>query len=329
MTRSAVHAILAPLAAILTFALLGSAALAEDFGKTPDGETIKTFTLKNSNGLTAKFISLGATLTELHVPDKNGKTADVVLGFADLKGYLSDRNQHFGCAVGRFANRIAKGAFTLDGKKYQLAINNGPNHLHGGVKRALDQVVWKGTPFTRKNQQGVRFAYLSPDGEEGYPGNLTVRVSYLLTDKNELRIDYRATTDQATPVNLSHHSYFNLGGAGSDTVLDHELMLKADRYTPVDDGLIPTGKIASVKGTPLDFTKSTVIGKRIKELVDTPTLGYDHNFCLNNQDGSLALAAKLSDPKSGRVMSVYTTSPGIQFYSGNFLKGQKGKGGKT
>ncbi|MBM80767.1 MAG: galactose-1-epimerase [Planctomycetaceae bacterium] len=297
----------------------------EVFGKTKDGETVHSYTIKNKNGITAKFISLGATLQSLMVPDKDGKMADIVLGWDDVAGYQGEDNQYFGCTTGRVCNRIAKGQFTLGGKEYKLAINNEPNHLHGGVKRSLDKVVWK----AKVKGQAVRFTYSSPDGEEGYPGNLDITVSYTLTDKNELKILYKAKTDKATPVNLTHHSYWNLGGAGSKTVLDHELWLAADKYTPTDDTLIPTGKIEPVKGTVLDFTKSTRIGDRIEKLTDTAALGYDHNFVLNSQDGKLALAAKLKDPASGRVLTVHTTEPGIQFYSGNFLKGQKGKGGKT
>jgi aldose 1-epimerase len=299
------------------------------FGKTADGRPVAVFTLTNKNGLVAKVITLGATLTELHVPDKAGKTADVVLGFDSAAGYESDQNQHFGCTTGRVANRIAKGKFTLDGKEYQLAVNNGPNHLHGGTKRNLGRVVWKAEPVKSEQGSAVRFRYVSPDGEEGYPGKLDVSVTYTLTDKNELRIDYSATTDKATPVNLTNHSYFNLAGAGADTVLDHELMLAAERYTPADDTLIPTGKIEAVAGTPLDFTKPRRIGERIEQLYKTPYAGYDHNFVLTKREDQPTLAAKLRDPKSGRVMTVLTTQPGVQLYSGNFLKGQKGKGGQV
>ena len=302
----------------------------EEFGKTKDGETVHAYTLKSKGGVTARFITLGATLQSLQVPDKDGKTADVVLGWDDVAGYQGPDNQYFGCSTGRVCNRIGGAKFTLDGKEYNLAKNDGENHLHGGAKRSLDKVVWKAKLVKpKKGGSGIRFTYTSPDGEEGYPGNLKCTVTYVLTDKNALRIDYRATTDKATPVNLTHHSYWNLGGAGSKTVLDHELWLAADNYTPTDDTLIPTSKIEAVKGTVLDFTKSTVIGDRIEKLTDTPALGYDHNFVLNAQDGKLAVAAKLKDPASGRVLTVSTTEPGIQFYSGNFLKGQKGKGGKT
>lgn len=299
------------------------------FGKTADGTPVELYTLKNANGMIAKVMTRGATLVELRVPDKNGKLANVVLGFDNVQGYESDRNQYFGATIGRVANRIAKGRFKLNGKTYKLAINNGPNHLHGGTKRSLDKVVWNAKPFQNKKGQGVIFTYTSPDGEEGYPGMLKVSVTYTLTDKNQLRIDYKATTDQATPVNLTNHSYFNLSGAGSKTVLNHILMINADKYTPVDDTLIPTGKIASVEGTPLDFTKPTRIGARIDKLIDTATKGYDHNFVLNGKPGKLRRIAKVLDPKSGRVMTVSTTEPGVQCYTGNFLFGQKGKGGNT
>jgi len=297
------------------------------FGKTSDGTPVKMYTLKNARGMVARLMTRGATLVELLVPDKHGKLADVVLGFDDVAGYESDRNQYFGAIVGRVANRIAGGKFTLDGKQYVLACNDGPNHLHGGVKRSLDKVVWKAEEVRTPHGPGVRFTYVSPDGEEGYPGTLKVSVVYALNDKNELRIEYEATTDKPTPVNLSNHSYFNLSGQGAETVLDHELMIAADRYTPTDNTLIPTGEILPVAGTPLDFRQPRRIGERIDELLKTAAIGYDHNFVLNNQNGSLALAARLKDPKSGRVLSVYTTEPGIQFYSGNFLFGQKGKRG--
>ena len=296
------------------------------FGKTSDGAAVDLYVLTNSKGMTAKVMTYGAILTELDVPDKNGKTADVVLGFDDLKGYL-DGHPYFGSNVGRVANRIAKGKFTLDGKEYTLATNNGPNHLHGG-KKGFDKVVWKAEIVPSKEEQAVKFTYVSPDGEEGYPGTLTASVTYTLTDANELRIDYTATTDKATPVNLAHHSYFNLAGAGNGDILDHEVTINADKYTPADDTLIPTGKIEPVKGTPLDFTKPTAIGKRIGELKGEPG-GYDLNYVLNGGERKEPhLAAKVHDPKSGRIMEVLTTEPGLQFYTGNFLDGKvKGKGG--
>ncbi len=325
-------AIVCLIAVVIAAAVSGGCAqavAAEAFGKTADGKSVERFTLKNANGVVVRLMTLGATVTEIHVPDKNGKLADVVLGFDDVAGYQSERNQYFGCTTGRVANRIAKGRFSLNGVDYKLAINNDANHLHGGVKRSLDKVVWQAKPIQNQRGDGIQFAYTSPDGEEGYPGTLTCTVTFVLTPKNELRIDYSATTDKATPVNLTNHSYFNLGGEGNGTVLGHELMIAADRYTPTDDTLIPTGKIAKVKGTPLDFTKSTVIGKRIGKLTKTAALGYDHNYVLNGQNGSLALAARVYDRVSGRVLTVHTTEPGIQLYSGNFLHDQKGKGGKA
>ena len=299
-----------------------------DFGKTADGTAVKAFTITNSNGVKVKLLSRGATLAEWHVPDKNGKSDDVVFGFDDVAGYESKDNGYFGATAGRVANRIAGGKFKIDGKEYSLAKNDGPNTLHGGVKRSLDKVVWDGKPFKNEQGEGVVFTYSSPDGEEGFPGKLDITVTYTLTDANELRIDYEATTDKATPINLTNHAYFNLSGAGSPTILDHEIMLAADSYTPIDDTLIPTGEIAPVAGTPFDFRQFHKIGERVDQLNDKPGKGYDHNFVLNNQTGKLALAAKVRDPKSGRVLSVFTTEPGVQFYGGNFLDGAKAKAGK-
>jgi aldose 1-epimerase len=313
-------------------ALVAAPALAEvtvsDFGKTADGTPVEQYTLTNASGAVVKLISRGATLTEWHVPDKDGNVADVVFGFDEMAGYESPANGYFGCTAGRVANRIAAGKFKVDGKEYNVATNDGPNALHGGLTRSLDKVVWKGKPFSNDKGEGVVFTYTSPDGEEGYPGKLAMKVTYTLTDKNELRIDYEATTDKATPVNLTNHAYFNLSGAGSPTILDHEAMIAADHYTPVDSTLIPTGEIAPVAGTPFDFRKPKAIGKEIAKLGTGTGAGYDHNFALNNQDGDLALAAKVRDPKSGRTLSVYTTEPGIQFYVGNFLNGATGKGGQ-
>jgi aldose 1-epimerase len=301
------------------------------FGKTADGKDVEIITLKNKNGMVAKIMTLGATLVELQVPDKSGKAVDVVLGFDNAAGYESKANQYFGCTAGRVCNRIANGQFSVDGKAYKLALNDGKHHLHGGVKHHLGNVVWKlGANINAASGSGRSFHYVSPDGEEGFPGKLDITVTYLLTDKNELRIDYAATTDKATPVNLTNHSYFNLSGAGSPTVLDHELTIAGDSYTPVDAGLIPTGKIEPVKGTALDFTTPHKLGERIGELVKTSTQGYDHNIVLSKREGKApALAAKLRDGTSGRVMTVLTTQPGLQLYSGNFLSGQKGRDGKT
>jgi aldose 1-epimerase len=300
-----------------------------DFGMTSDGTPVKQYTLTNSQGVVVKLISRGATLAEWHVPDKSGKVADVVFGFDNIAGYESPANGYFGTTTGRVANRIAKGKFTIDGKEYTVPLNDGTNALHGGVKRSLDKVVWDGKPFENESGQGVVFTYTSPDGEEGYPGNLAIKVTYTLNDKNELRIDYEATTDKATPVNLTNHAYFNLAGAGAPTINNHELMIAADQYTPVDETLIPTGEIKPVTGTPLDFREFHKIGERVEQLNDKPGKGYDHNFVLNNQDGDLALAAVVREPQSGRVLRVFTTEPGVQFYGGNFLNGAAGKDGKT
>ncbi len=320
-------------AAILFAVTTASVSFAEvkvsDFGKTVDGKEVKAYTITNSKGVMVKLLSRGATLAEWHVPDKNGHMDDVVFGFDDVAGYESKDNGYFGAIAGRVANRIAGGKFTLDGEEYTLAKNDGPNTLHGGLKRSLDKVIWKGQPFENEHGQGVEFTYVSPDGEEGFPGTLTCHVKYTLNDKDELRIDYTATTDKATPINLTNHAYFNLSGAGSPTILDHELMLAADYYTPIDDTLIPKGEIVPVAGTPFDFRDFHKIGERVDQLNDQPGNGYDHNFVLNNHDGELALAAKVRDTKSGRVLSVFTTQPGIQFYGGNFLNGVKGKNGKA
>lgn len=299
-----------------------------EFGKTADGTPVKQYTVTNNNGVTIKLIDLGATLREWHVRDKNGKVEDVVFGFDDPAGYASKDNGYFGHTIGRVGNRIGGAKFTLDGKEYKLAANDNGNTLHGGAKRSLDKVVWAGTPFKNADGQGVVFTYTSPDGEEGFPGKLDCKVTYTLNDKDEVRIDYEATTDKATPVNLTNHTYFNLSGAGSPTINDHELMIAADNYTPVDELLIPTGEVAKVAGTPLDFREFHPIGERVDQLNNKPGKGYDHNFALNNQDGALAVAAKVRDPKSGRVLTVSTTEPGIQFYGGNFLNGVQGKGGK-
>jgi len=302
-----------------------------DFGQTADGTKVQLYTLTNATGMVAKIMTYGGIVTELHVPDKDGKMADVVLGFNDLKGYLSDPPPpYFGAITGRVANRIAKGKFTLDGKEYTLATNNGPNALHGGVK-GFDKRVWKATTSARQqNVPALALTYTSPDGEEGYPGTLTANVAYTLTDDNSLHIEYQARTDKATPINLTNHSYFNLAGQGSGDILGHVVMINADQYTPVDDTLIPTGQIAPVKGTALDFTTPTPIGAHIKEVGGKP-VGYDHNFVLRRAgiaDNVLAQAARVTEPKTGRVMEVLTTEPGVQFYTGNFLDGSiKGKGG--
>ncbi len=273
--------------------------------------------LKNGQ-ITVKVMTYGAIITEIDTPDRNGKQDDIVLGFDSLQGYLGT-HPYFGATVGRVANRIAKGTFTLNGQEYKLAVNNGPNSLHGGLK-GFDKVIWKAEPISCPDGPSVKFSYHSRDGEEGYPGNLDVSVQFTVTENNELKLEYTATTDKATPINLSNHSYFNLAGRTSEPVLGHELMLAADHYTPVDDTLIPTGEIAPVAGTPLDFTKPTAIGARIQQIKADP-VGYDHNFVLNSGGKSMALAARVYEPKTGRVLEISTTEPGIQFYTGNFLDG--------
>jgi aldose 1-epimerase len=289
------------------------------FGTTKEGAVVDLYTLTNKNGMTAKLITYGALLTELRVPDRQGRLGDVVLGFADLAKYEAG-HPYFGATIGRVGNRIAKGRFTLNGRQYVLATNNGPNHLHGGGK-GFDKRVWKAEPLKSADGAAVKFTYVSPDGEEGYPGTLTAAVTYTLTDRNELQLDYTATTDKATPVNLTHHSYFNLAGEGSGDILGHDLTLIADRYTPVDDTLIPTGQIATVEGTVMDFRKPATIGARIAKVPGAPPGGYDHNYVLSSGGGKLAAAAVVREPGAGRVMEVLTTEPGLQFYSGNFLDG--------
>ena len=307
------------------------APVAHSFGTTQAGENVELYTLRSDSGLVARVMTRGATLVELQVPDSSGVSEDVILGFDDVAGYESSANAYFGCTTGRVCNRIARGKFTLNGSRYELAVNNGPNHLHGGNERSLDKVIWNAAPFADDTGQGVTFDYSSPDGEEGYPGRLDITVTYTVTNRsNDLKIDYTATTDKSTPVNLTNHAYFNLSGAGSSSILGHVLVLNADRYTPVDDTLIPTGSIKSVADTPLDFRRPHVIGERIEELVETATLGYDHNFVLNaSEPGELNTAAVLTDRESGRRLHIRTTEPAVQFYSGNFLNGQQGKGNRT
>ncbi len=294
----------------------------EEFGHTPDGRTVNLYTLKNANGMTVKITNYGGIVTELMVPDGSGRLGDIVLGFDNLKEYLAG-DPYFGALIGRYGNRIAKGKFTLDGKAYSLATNNNGNHLHGGIK-GYDKVVWSASEVRSPEGVGLKLNYLSKDGEEGYPGNLNITVVYLLTPMNELKIDYAATADRPTPVNLTHHSYFNLAGAGKGTILDHEVMLNADAYTVVDASLIPTGEIRKVSGTPFDFTKPKTIGAEISKVEG----GYDHNFVLTRKAYGLQMAARVYDPTSARLMEVWTTEPGLQFYTGNFLDGSiKGKCG--
>jgi aldose 1-epimerase len=288
-----------------------------NFGKLDDGATIEQYTLKNSKGAVAKVITYGATLTELWMPDKNAKMGDIVLGFDNLKGYLGDQ-PYFGGTIGRYANRIAKGKFTLDGKEYTLAINNGPNSLHGG-KIGFNRRVWKAEPLKGTKDAAVRFTYVSKDGEEGYPGNLTVSVTYTLTDDNALKIYYTAKTDKATPINLTNHSYFNLAGAGNGNILKETVWLDADHFTPTDNTLIPTGEIKSVAGTPYDFREPMEVGARI---ADIPKVGgYDMNYVLNGPAGKLRRIAEVKDSSSGRQMEVWTTQPGVQLYIGIGLDG--------
>jgi aldose 1-epimerase len=298
----------------------------EEFGKLPDGSGVKRYTLKNKNGVVAKVIEYGGILSELWVPDRSGQLGNVVAGFDNLAQYLNG-HPFFGATTGRYANRIAKGRFTLEGREYTLATNNGPNALHGGLK-GFDKQLWKGEPLqTKGGEQAVRFTYLSKDGEEGYPGNLKVTVTYTLTDDNGLTIDYAATTDKTTIVNLTNHSYFNLAGSGD--ILNHELRVNADRYTPVNDQLIPTGELAPVAGTPFDFQQITKIGARLNQLTNNPR-GYDHNLVLNRHGAGLDAIAWVSEPTTGRRMEVLTTEPGMQLYTGNFLDGKlTGIGGVT
>lgn len=282
------------------------------FGNT-DGQAITEYTLTNANGMQLSVINYGGTITKLTAPGKDGKFGDVVLGYESLDGYLQKANPFFGALIGRYGNRIAKAKFTLDGKTYTLAANNNGNTLHGGNK-GYDKVVWTAE---KQGDSSLKLTYLSKDGEEGYPGNLNVTVVYTLTPDNSVKIDYTATTDKATPVNLTNHAYYNLSAGTDSTILDHELQIDANKYTPVDTLLIPTGKIADVKGTPFDFTSSKPIGKDIAQVKG----GFDHNWVLNKTGNTLEKVATLYHPKSGRVMDVYTTEPGLQFYSGNFLDG--------
>jgi aldose 1-epimerase len=288
---------------------------------TREGRPVNLYTLTNSHGVEIRAMNYGGIIVSIRVPDRKGQFADIVLGHESLDGYVPNP-PFIGAVVGRYANRIANGAFTLDGKTYTLPKNDGPNTLHGGVARTFDKVVWNDAPLNGKTP-GVMFTYLSKDGEEGFPGNLTAKVTYSLNDENELAIDYEATTDKATPINLSQHSYFNLAGEGSGDILNTELMLNADRFTPVDKNLIPTGELRPVKGTPFDFTTSTRIGARIEDPYDQMVLGhgYDHNFVINRKGSGLELAARAYEPTSGRVLEVLTTQPAVQFYTGNFLDG--------
>lgn len=296
----------------------------QTFGHLPDGSEVEIYILTNSHRLKAKIMTYGATLVALEVPDRQGELADIVLGHDSLEGYLDPaQNPYFGSIVGRYANRIAQAKFTLDGVEYRLAANAGKNHLHGGLK-GFDKALWTAEPVRAEGAVGLKLFYLSRDGEEGYPGNLSTTVTYWLTEEDELKISYQAETDKPTPINLTSHSYFNLAGPRDGDILRHELMLNANHFTWVNDELLPTGEIRAVSGTPWDFTKPKAIGA---EMTATPG-GYDHNFVLRGEAGTLRLAARVYEPTSGRVMEIYTTEPGIQFYGGNFLDGTIiGKGG--
>ncbi len=297
----------------------------QPFGKTEEGVLVNLYTFTNEKGMEVKITNYGGIVVSIRVPDRDGKLGDVVLGYDSLDGYL-EKSPYFGALIGRYGNRIAYGKFTLDGIEYSLAQNNGENHLHGGLK-GYDKVVWQAEEVKSGSTVGLKLNYLSNDGEEGYPGNLDITVKYTLTNNNELKIDYSATTDKKTVINLTNHSYFNLAGMGN--ILNHKLIINADRFNPVDKGLIPTGELKKVKGTPMDFTQPTAIGARINE--DDEQLvfggGYDHNWVLNRSDETINLVAKVYEPTTGRIMEVLTTEPGLQFYSGNFLDGTiTGKG---
>jgi aldose 1-epimerase len=327
MPRRLWAACLAPVLVLAISALLPAQSTAKSgvqqqpFG-THDGRPITLYTLTNSHGVEIRAMNYGGIIVSIRVPDRKGQLGDIVLGHEVLDDYIPNP-PYIGAIVGRYANRIANGTFRLDGKTYTLPKNDGPNTLHGGVDKTFNKVVWDGEAL--KGKTGVAFSYLSKDGDDGFPGNLKVKVTYTLTDNNELVIDYEATTDKATPINLSQHSYFNLAGEGNGDILNHEILINADRFTPVDKNLIPTGELRPVKGTPMDFTTSTRVGARIGDNYDQLVLGhgYDHNWVLNRKsdEKGLVLAARVYEPTSGRVMEVSTTQPGVQFYTGNFLDG--------
>ena len=299
------------------------------FGKMPDGQSIDLYTLINRQGIKVTITNYGGRVVSLFAPDRAGRVADVVLGFDDLSGYLA-QNPYFGALVGRYANRIANGEFKLEGTEYHVPQNDGPNALHGGI-RGFDKRVWTARDVSKENPS-LELTYLSKDGEEGYPGNLSVKVIYSLTDNNELQIDYTATTDKDTVLNLTNHSYFNLAGQGNGNILNHQLTINADRFTPINSTLIPTGELRPVDGTPFDFRQPAAIGARINDDNEQMKFGrgYDHNFVVNHKGTGLVLAARVRDPESGRVMEVLTTQPGVQLYTGNFLDGTiHGKGGKV
>ena len=304
----------------------------EAFKGTYKGKPTALYTLRNGNGMVVQITNFGAKIVSIYIPDRNGKFSDIVLGYESIEGYING-NPYFGAICGRFANRIAEGRFVIDGVTYQLPVNNGPNSLHGGPEGFNNQVFESSEVIVTSKGEEVEMVYLSRDGEMGYPGTLTLRVTYSLTDNNELRLDYEATTDKATHVNIASHSFFNLAGEGNGDILEHELTINADKFTPVSEVLIPSGEFKEVEGTPMDFRKSEIIGKRIDDNFDQLDYGkgYDHNWIINNDmPGNLALAAICCDTGSGRVMEVHTTQPGMQLYTGNWLDGSdKGKGGKS
>lgn len=304
-----------------------------DFGSMEDGRPVALYTLSNAHGLEVKITNYGGIITSIRVPDKHGRLEEVVLGFDELSGYTNaeyrEEGPYFGAIIGRYGNRISEGKFTLDGREYSLAKNNGPTHLHGGIK-SFDKVLWETEPFKTAEAVGLKLHYVSPHMEEGYPGTLSVTVSYSLTNDNELKIEYQATTDKTTVVNLTNHAYFNLTGSTKRDILAHQLMIKADAFVPVSESLIPTGDVLEVAGTPFDFTSPHTIGDRIE--ADHQQLkyarGYDHTWVLNGEGGELKLAATVYEPESGRFMEAFTTEPGVQFYTGNFLSGKlTGRGG--
>lgn len=300
------------------------------FGKTPGGEEVDLYLLRNANGMEARITNYGGIVVSLTAPDRNKAYADVVLGYNDLESYLAKNDPYMGAIIGRYGNRIAKGRFKLNGVEYKLATNNGENHLHGGIK-GFDKVVWTGREMKTNAGPAVGLTYVSKNGEEGYPGNLRVRVVYTLTNKDELKIDYSATTDKATVINLTHHSYFNFNGEGNGNILEHQITIKGSRFLPTDSGSIPTGELKSVAGTPFDFLKPTAIGARINQDDEQLKLGngYDHTWVINGRPGTLRHAATAFEPLNGRIMEVWTTEPGVQFYTGNFLDGSiTGKSGK-
>ncbi len=322
------------LGVLLLFAPMSNAApqlqiRKQPFGATAEKKTVDLYTLTNINGVEVGIMTYGGIVVSLKVPDRSSNLQEVTLGYDSLDGYLKNSSPYFGALIGRYGNRIGKGKFSLGGREYRLATNSGESHLHGG-NRGFDKAVWKATEVRGQKTVGLKLDYVSPDGEEGYPGTLSATVVYTLTNDNELKIDYAATTTKETIVNLTNHAYFNLGADGN--ILKHEVMINADRFTPISEAFIPTGELRSVKGTPMDFTKPMAIGARIGQKDEQLARGngYDHNWVLNRKDNKLSLAARVEEPASGRVLEVLTTEPGVQFYTGNFLDGTlKGKAGKV